>query len=269
MNENALLDCIEPHAPLLTAPPDGQLLYKIMRIEDLVSSIKGNYLHFTRIDRYDADPHDGRQLPKDQPGNARMKFEKKTDLSAADHYNQSRARTYACCFSLENSDYIWNNHANDSTKGKVCIVFCFGKLRAMINQTLQNAELHYNSNPCHQIFSVNYGIIEYVERENHQANTERLPNPIEYTYFKDKKYAEEQELRISLSALGNGSKMLFRDSLQLPFDFRAAIANQQTIQQILYTPDCDSAFLKTELHNLGFVPHKARNEISFLSPCNV
>ena len=162
MNENAPrqqipapLGSVEPHAPLLKVPPDGQLLYKIMSVENLIRAVIGKYLHFNRVDSYadfpDADPHDGQQLPKDQQGNARARFVKTPDYSAADYYDQSRARTYACCFSLENSDFIWNNYANGSTKGKVCIVFSFGKLRATINRTLQpgSAALEYNGNRCH------------------------------------------------------------------------------------------------------------------------
>jgi hypothetical protein len=58
---------IETHAGLLVQPPDGQLLYKLMTIENLLRSIDGAYLHFTRVGQYTdspvADPHDGQQLP--------------------------------------------------------------------------------------------------------------------------------------------------------------------------------------------------------------
>lgn len=276
MSENGLhqhgpvpLGSVEPHAPLLTVPPDKQLLYKITSAENLLRSIVGNYFHFNRVDSYkdfpSADPHDGRQLPKDQIGNDGVRFKKAPDFTAASYYDQSRARTYACCFSLENSDFIWNNYANVSEKGKVCVVFEFGKLRATLNRTLQsgNAALEYNGIRCHQIFSVNYGIIEYVERDEHQANTEHLPNPITYTYLKDKRFSKEKELRISLSAIGigqfalnGGSIMQFPSNLQLSFDFRAAIADR-TIQQILYAPDSDSDFLQAELSRLRIVPIKA------------
>jgi len=258
---------VEPHAPLLTVPPDGQLLYKIISVENFLRSIIGKYLHFNRVDSYTdfpgADPHDGQQLPKDQHGNSSSRFEKSPDFSAANCYDQSRARTYACCFSLENSDFIWNNYANGSERGKICVVFEFRKLRTTLNQTLQqgNSALEYNGKQCHQIFSVNYGTIEYVEWDAHQANIEHLPNPIRYTYLKDRKqFSEEKELRISLSAIGigqfalrDGSKMQFPSSLELAFDFKDAIADG-TIQQILYAPDSDSVFLQTELHKLRIVP---------------
>lgn len=274
MNENrprqhvpAPSGSVEPHAPLLTVPLDGQLLYKIMSVENLLRSIVGNYLHFNRVDSYvDADPHDGQQLPKDQQSNERVRFVKDPDFSVAKYYDQSRDRTYASCFSLENSDFIWNNYANGSAKGKVCVVFGFGKLRATLNHTLQpeNAALEYNGNRCHQIFDVNYGIVEYVEWNTLQTNTACLPNPIGYTYLKDKKFSKEKELRISLSAIGigqfalkDGSMMQFPSSLQLTFNFRTAIADR-TIQQILCAPDSDSDFLQTELHKLRIVPSKER-----------
>ena len=205
----------------------------------------------------------GSQLPKDQQGNSCARFERAPDFSGANYYDQSRERTYACCFSLENSDFIWKNYANCSERGKACVVFEFGKLRSTLNQTLQpgDAALEYNGNKCHQIFSVNYGIVDYIEWDVYQVNIEHLPNPIRYTYLKDKKrFSKEKELRISLSALGigqlvlrDGSTIQFPPSLQLAFDFKAAIADG-TIQQILYAPDSDSDFLQAELDKLRIVP---------------
>ncbi|MCU7918508.1 MAG: hypothetical protein KZQ95_09150 [Candidatus Thiodiazotropha sp. (ex Epidulcina cf. delphinae)] len=276
MNESKLhvdssvpLGNVEPHAPLLAVPPAGQLLYKIVSAENLLRSIVGGYLHFNRVDSYsdfpNADLHDGQQLPKDQPGNAGARFKNAPHYTAADYYDRSRTRTYACCFSLENSDFIWQNYANGSERGKICVVFEFGKLRSKLNKTLQpgNTVLEYEGNRCHQIFSVNYGIVEYVEWNSHQTNSEYLANPIKYAYLKDKqRFSEENEFRISLSAIGighfalrDGSIMQFPSNLQLAFDFRSAIADS-TIQQILYAPDSDSDFLKTELHKLRIVTGK-------------
>ena len=262
----APLGHIEPHAGLLTIPPLEQMLYKIMSAENLLRSIFGRYLHFNRVDSYSdfpsADPHDGRQLPKDQPGNASSRFQSAPHFTAADYYDQSRARTYACCFSLDNSDYIWSNYANNNERGKVCVVFEFGKLRSTINNILRpgNAALEYNGNRCHQIFSVNYGLVEYIEWDSHQTNSERLANPITYTYLKDKqRFAEESEFRISLSAIGigqfslrDGSTMEFPSSLQLAFDFQVAIADS-TIVKILHAPDADTDFLRSDLQKLRIV----------------
>ena len=263
----APLGSIEPHAQLLRIPPEDQLLYKVMTVENLLRSVTGNYLHFNRADSYsdfpNADQNDGRQLPKDQPANAAAKFEKAPDFSAAHYFDQSRARTYACCFSNENSDYIWKNYANGSEKGKVCVVFEFGKLRTMLNRALNpdGAALIYEGNLCRQIFSLNYGLINYVAWDTHQTNEQYLSNPILYTYIKDvARFSEEKELRISFSAIGighfvlkDGTLIQFPPSLQLGFDFREAIANT-AIREILLAPEADSSFLATELSKLRIEP---------------
>lgn len=113
---------------------------------------------------------------------------------------------------------------------------------------------------CHQILSLNYGTVEYVDWDRHRANAEHLPNPIKYTYLKGQAFSDEKELRISLSALGIGhfrlndsSFLEFPPALQVPFDFRAAIANG-TIAQILCAPSADGDFLKSELYKLRIVP---------------
>lgn len=261
---------IEPHARLLRIPPEGQLLYKVMTVENLLRSVTGNYLHFNRVDGYSdfpgADPNDGRQLPKDQLTNTAATFEKAPDFSASDYYDQSCARTYACCFSVENSDYIWKNYANGSDKGKVCVVFEFGRLRAMLNRALEpgSAALLCDGNLCRQIFSVNYGLVNYVEWDAHRTNEQYLANPILYTYIKDASgFSEEKELRISLSAIGigqfalkDGTMIQFPPSLQLAFDFRDAIANA-AIREILLAPDSDSGFLTRELGRLRIEPAPA------------
>jgi hypothetical protein len=266
----APLGGIEPHAPLMRIPSGDQLLYKVMTIENLLRSITNNYLYFNRVDSYsdfpNADENDGLQLPKDQPLNAAAKFQKAPDFSAADYYDQCRSRTYACCFSTENSPFIWENYANGSEKGKACVVFEFGKLRTMLNSALnpECAVLLYEGNPCHQIFSVNYGLVNYVPWGAHRTNKEHLSNPILYTYLKDSdRFSEEREFRISLSALGighfalkDGSVIEFPTSLQLGFDFRSAIASA-AIQEVLLAPDADASFLKHELSALQIEPAPA------------
>lgn len=253
---------IEPHAGMLTAPEPGQLLYKIMRAEDLIRSMALGYLHFNRVDSYrdfpGADMHDGEQLPGDMPGNMATKFEKAPHFSAADYYARSRSRTYACCFSLDNSAHIWREYANGNPNGKVGLEFEFGKLRKRLNETLQpdKCRLQAEGKPCLQIFSVNYGMVDYVDWNTHRENAERLPNPVRYAYLKDSCYAPEREMRVSLSALGmgefafdDGSTMKFSDSLQVQFDFRAAFADG-TIKQIMRAPDTNLDFLRTELAKL-------------------
>jgi hypothetical protein len=132
---------IEPHAPLLRRPPAGQLLYKVMNVENCIRSIEDGYLHFNRVDSYkdfpDADQHDSEQLSADRHGNAAVTFAKAPDFSFADYCDQSRSRTYAFCASLENTDYIWT-YSSNSPRGNVGVVFDFDKLRTTVNRTLQS-----------------------------------------------------------------------------------------------------------------------------------
>jgi hypothetical protein len=259
---DAVLGAIEPHAAMLIAPSDGQQLYKIMTVENLLRSVSGGYLYFNRVDSYkdfrNADGHDGEQLQQDRAANSATRFEKAPDFSGADYYDRCRNRTYACCFSLENSDHIWREYGNGSAHGKVGIAFDFAKLRAVINQTLKVRNgLVYRGNACKQVFSVNYGVVDYLSWEEARENIERMPNPIRYTYIKDNSYADERELRISLSAIGighfvlaDGTKMEFPPELELGFDFRQAIADG-TITEIFPGPSCDLDFLRDELAKLG------------------
>jgi hypothetical protein len=263
----APLGSIEPHALLLKRPPDDQLLYKIVSVENLLRSIDGAYLHFNRVNGYmdfpGADPRDGEQLPIDRPINALSKFEMAPEFSGADYYDRSRSRTYACCFSLENSDYIWAHYATDAAQGKVCIVFRFDALRAMLNEACDPAtsRLSYNGLLCCPIFSINYGLVDYVEISTHRMNEPRLPNPIEYAHLKSATlYSKEKELRVTLSALGmghfvlnDGSVMDFPVSLQVPFDFRRALTNG-AIQGLLCSPNGDSGFLRAELGSRRIMP---------------
>jgi hypothetical protein len=51
--------------------------------------------------------------------------------------------------------------------------------------------------------------VKYIEHSTQELITTRFPNPIQYTFLKDKqKYQDERELRVSLSALGIGHFVL-------------------------------------------------------------
>jgi hypothetical protein len=218
----APLGWIEPHAGLLRQPPAGQLLYKVMSVENCIGSIERGYLHFNRVDSYkdfpDVDHHDGEQLPGDRAGNAAATFEKVPGFSAADYYDRSRSRTYAFCAALADTDHVWT-YGGGTARGSLGLVFDFDKLRATLNRKLESgaAALEFNGIRCRQIFDLNYGIVDYVDWASHRANETRLPNPIMYTYLKDRRrFAEERELRISLSALGIG-KFVLDDRTEIAF----------------------------------------------------
>lgn len=249
---------VEPHREILKQPSEDQLLYKIVRAGHFLDMIEKNYLYFKRVDTYrDGDISDGKQLPSDETENLKSGFVKNPSYTLKQYYDMSRSRTYACCFSLENSDHIWENYGSDG-EDAICLVFHFGKLRQMLNETIGTSRLMYGDIRCRQFFSINYGIIQYVDFSSHRFNTEYYPNPILYTYCKDKKYESEKELRISLSAFGMGkfstgdSEINFREALQMQFAFKAAFA-QQAITEIKYIENFNMASFREELQRLGIV----------------
>lgn len=257
-----LLGGIEPHADLLPQPNPSQRLFKIMQVEHLIQSIASSYLHFNRVNAYagfpSADANDGVELPMDKPANQAASFEKAPDYTLSDYYAQSRARTYACCFFLENSEYIWKNYALGSEMGQIGIEFDLDKLRHHLNGTLSGpAALLYNGVSCHQIFAINYGEVTYVDSTTYRRNETRSANPIEYAYLKDRIYSNERELRVSLSApgmgrflLSDGNEIEFPPHLQLSFDYRQAIADG-TIVQFLASGSTDWTALSEALEQLG------------------
>lgn len=260
---SAPIGTIEPHAALLRQPAGAQLLYKVMRAEYLINSIASSYLHFNRVDNYrdfrGADLHDGEQLPADRPGNASVGFQQAPEFRAADYYDQCRSRTYACCFALENDDHLWDSYGSGGERGKVAVVIDFAWLRQHINAQLapDMAKLYWRGVLCRQIFSINYGIVDYVDWDQYQLNIKHLPNPILYTYLKDAvRFGAERELRVSLSAIGMGKLALggqvmdLPTSMQVTCDFRAGLA-EGGVRSIEIGPDCDVTWLETELAKLG------------------
>jgi Protein of unknown function (DUF2971) len=236
-----------------------------MSVENFYRSLTESYLHLTRVDSYTdfsgADIYDGDQLPSDKDANGSARFQKQPSFTCADYYATSRSRTYACCFSLDNSDFIWKNYGNGGTKGKICIVFEFGKLRTLLNRTmeqsLENQSLMYGGLRFYNIFSINYGMCKYVDWNAHKRDSSYLANPIEYVYLKDGKYAEEREFRITLSALGlghfvlnDGTRMQFPAELTLGFDFKIAIMNG-VILNLLHSPDCEMTIVSEALRSSG------------------
>jgi hypothetical protein len=225
---------IEPHRGLLAQPSDDQALFKVMSLENFERSLVGSYLHFNRIDSYGdfkgADEADGAQLPGDREGNAASRFIRSPSFSAADMYDKARSRSYACSFSLENSDFIWKNYGNGGKGAKIGLTVIFGPLRRMMNELFRRSTLDVNGSDFKHILYINYGLVTYVERDTYRANMAALPNPIIYSYLKDRgRFENEREMRVTLSAIGIGTftaggvEIGFPPHLAFPFDFRSAI----------------------------------------------
>lgn len=232
------LGTIESHELLLNQPKI--LIYKFIKFDYLIRSINDHYLHFNRVDSYKdfegADINDGDQTSKDRAIHQNMNFIKGGSLEA--YYDKARSRSYACCFTRKKTPHMQNNY------GEICIVFEFNKLRKALNEILDFSYLVQNNNMYLPIFNINYGYVQYCNWDEH--STGGGVNPINYLYLKDAKYKNEQELRISLSAIGCGkfvsndrSNIDFSPSLQLEFNWQEAI-DHQIIQKIICGKDVAS-----------------------------
>jgi len=259
---------VEPHARLLSQPEPGQPLFKVVKVRYLIDMLQKNYLHFQRVDTYTDDTTDGEQLPLDRPVGAGISFEKDPNYTLEEYYDCARARTYACCFSMEHTAYIWEHYA--PARDAVCLVFDFEKLRTRLNATMQasldnHGLLMHGENRFRQIFSINYGVVQYVDKLGHTLHTVRIANPIQFTFLKDKdRYTNDKELRVALSALGigqfvlnDGARMEFPPALQMHFDYGEAFSGG-AITEILCPPSFVGPehvdALRTEMAKLQMTP---------------
>ncbi|HVE44938.1 MAG TPA: DUF2971 domain-containing protein [Gammaproteobacteria bacterium] len=246
---------IEPHAYILKKPDEETLLYKITSSDNFFKMLKDNYLYFKRVNTYTDDTRDSDQPDKDKEASEKSKFENAPEYTARHYYDSCRSKTYACCFSTENTSHIWE-HYGDNDSNAICLVFDCYKLINFLNNYFDEARLIYNNERLINFFFINYGLVTYGDFNN-AFLTQHLPNPIEYVYFKDEKFAKEKEFRISLSCLGkrkyrlpDGTKFNFPESLILEFDFVKAI-QMKIIQQIIVSHKCtDKEMINTQLNNL-------------------
>ena len=247
---------IEPHCNLLRKPHKNKLLYKIIRSSDLLDMLNNNYIYFNRVDKYKDDIKDADLPAKDKLLCKQTRFQYAPNVSITDYYNYCRSKTYACCFTTENTKYIWQHYSNNDPNA-ACIVFHSGNLVEYLNTSLQSSRLIIRKNEkklYHDFFWINYGLVNYIDI-NEKYLTKLLPNPTEYIYLKDKKYMEENEFRISLGCLGfrkyclpDGSEFKFPGGLQLGFNYKAAI-DKKVIKRIElcsnYTKDFYQSLEKT------------------------
>ena len=105
---------VNSHAPLLKKPDDKQLLYKVIPSKYFFAMLKGNYLHFRRTDVYKDkigdDLRDSDLTDSDKIISEKSTFEKSPNYTLKNYYESLRAKTYVCCFSTQNSDYLWKEY---------------------------------------------------------------------------------------------------------------------------------------------------------------
>ncbi len=241
---------IEPHKPLLTQPDEDVFLYKIIKSEHFFDMLKKKYLYFKRVDTYTDDKRDSDQPDGDRLLSQKVGFEKNPNYTLDKYYDGARKRTYACCFSLENTTYHWKTYGGNDPN-PICMVVRFGKLRDFLNQTMAESRIITQGQVLLNFFNINYGQVQYGDFEKDILTQETRKNPIEYAHFKDNQWKKDTELRITLSTIGigdfvkpDGSLFDFPESIQLGFDIKRA-TELGVIQRIeISNPDFLEEFSK-------------------------
>ena len=222
---------IETHAPFLKKPSDKTSLFKIVTSENFFSMLENDYLYFRRVDTYHDDCRDSDQPDLDKEISNKAKFINNPEYTASNYYASCRSRTYACCFSTENSLHIWE-HYEFNDPNTFCLIFDAYKLTNYLNYYLDKSWIIFNNKTPTNFFDFNNGLVSYGDFGDMFMKNSMHPNPIEYVYFKDaSKYSEEKEFRFTLSAAGIFKKFVFQDqselifpkSIKLEFSFFTAI----------------------------------------------
>ena len=258
---------IEPHAYLLKKPGENTPLYKIVSFKNFADMVENEYLYFRRVDTYHDDKRDSDQPDKDKEVSEKSKFENALDYTAKNYYDSCRSKTYACCFSTENTSHLWE-HYGESDPNAICLVLDAHKLINYLNSNFDETRLIYNNKRLINFFFINHGIVTYGNFDNVFLK-KHLPNPIEYVYFKDaEKYSEEKEFRISLSCLGvckyvllDGTDFTFPESLKLAFNFSEAIREGVIKEITLNSKSGNNEEIKS---NLNAIFNKKNVTLSFI-----
>tara|TARA_R110002110_G_C13467715_1_gene719477 strand:+ start:2757 stop:3542 length:786 start_codon:yes stop_codon:yes gene_type:complete len=240
---------IEPHEQLLTKPSNDTLLYKIVPSKFFFDMLRNDYLYFRRVDTYHDDNRDSEQPDNHNDTYGKKVFEKDPTFTLTDYYNRCRARTYACCFTTENTKYIEDNYSNGDPSC-ICLVFQCGKFIEQLNSIYNETKISFKNQLLENFFYINYGLVTYGKFNNFISKRGDMANPIEFAYFKDEdKYSKEKEFRITLSTHGmpkafqlpDKSKFSFPDFIKIELNFKEALISN-ALKMILISKNHSTNF---------------------------
>ena len=245
---------IEPYAELLQKPVEGALLYKIVSPENFFDMFEKCYLYFRRVDTYADDKRDSDQPDKDKEISYIGKFESNPNYTAMNYYALCRAKTYACCFSTQKTQHLFE-HYGKSNHNALCLVFDCHKLIKFLNQFFDKSYLLSEKKKIDNFFCINYGLVVYGDfDETFLKKGLPSPVPIQYVYYKNaEKYGVEQEFRIALSDCllrFSAPTFNFSESIQFSFDFVKAL-EAGVLKEIVLEEKCEDLFREEFRSRLG------------------
>ena len=141
--------------------------------------LEKEYLYFNRVDKYKdfnlADARDSDQPENHREIHKKSSFENYPKHKFDKYYDSVRTRTYACCFSVENFEYIWNSYSSGDANA-VCLVFNSSKLIELLNKTFSNSKIILANGVINNFFNINYGLVTYGNLEKDSLAEVTLSN---------------------------------------------------------------------------------------------
>jgi len=221
-------DILKGQPPEIRKPKNGAKLYKVMRSEHFFSSVKDKFFNFSRVDTYD-DFSDSKQPILEEIKNEAIIFERCPDENLAKYINNLRHVTYACCFSTEMNDYLWDTYSGGDPNA-ICIVFDYTKLieelfsvfYASDTKILLNDKIIQNNQGDLYFFHLTFGLVDYIDPDKYFKSSQS--NIRKYCFLKNHhKYSKDKEFRITLGPLYDKVEHIdFSEKLQLEFNFQRA-----------------------------------------------
>lgn len=217
---NSMKQHLFPINSKLKQPAHNSFLFKIVKFENGIDMIKNGYIYFNCVTKYSADATDAK-MPNKEKNIRSIPYENNPNITLYDTDNSVRKNTYACCFALSESQYIWNKFGEENS---LCLVFNYNKLYSYLQNNyldlnyLENAKEH----PCN--FTINCGCVTYIDRnEAITKSGENLRNIYENAFYKDRGFKNEKEFRIALYR--KCLSQTPQDYLKLDFDWEYLLSS--------------------------------------------
>ena len=185
-----------------------------------------------------------------------------------------RKRSYACCFTLEQSKSLLYEYTkinvNDKKSIGICLEFDGINLENYLSEIFRKLLFAVCENQVQNIFHLNFGLIKYGDIKADLFCKKFLRNPVFYLYLKDMVFKNEKEYRVSLFSIGiNWKEILgldleieFPNYIHMPFDFNHAIKKNIITRTYITTHPDQKEDAKNKISNL--LQSKPFTDIKFL-----
>ncbi|MBX9586230.1 MAG: hypothetical protein K2X50_03125 [Gammaproteobacteria bacterium] len=202
----------------LLQPSPDTLLYKIVKFDYFIDMCQKQYLFFKNVTQYEGNPKDSQMPKRERLLREAVRFENNPDVSLYDFDEPNRNNTYACCFSLNESRYIWKAYAAD-LKRDLCLVFHYDNLKKYFIENYNISHFIGGSKLNTNNFLINICKVQYVDEQSTLTNTYHK-NLCEYACYQYNKHLPDDEVRLFLSPNLSNFKKEPETNIKLSVDWK-------------------------------------------------